>query len=395
MTVLALLLLLVGAMVLFHRTRDPRFPPLVLCLVWAGAVAAYLLAVPGGPGLRGPTLGAIFLGLACFTLGCFASLARPFQETEASLPPEPLVGPLLLWVLTLGLPFILQRAWALARSGPTENVFLNLRLASLEASQGASSPLDYLFVLAMVLLPMHLGGLVQFPRWMRRWLVLLTTIYLLASTGRTFMLMVLVQCGVILLTQKRVKLLPLLAYGSLAFLALFGLVALLRGQMGEGSGGLLNSLWAYGAGGLAGFDDFLRQPPPLTLGSSSLRTPLALAARLGMPVQVPDLVMEFRDVPFPTNVYTVFRPYFQDFGWAGIALSQALFGLGHGYAYGRSRSGDPTWTFLVGLLWYALVMQPFQDQYFLLMSTWLQIAFLVLLVRLPALVRRAGEAHEG
>jgi hypothetical protein len=61
-----------------------------------------------------------------------------------------------------------------------------------------------------------------------------------------------------------------------------------------------------------------------------------------------------------------------------VLLAQFLFGWIHGWAYGGARRGSRSLAFVYGVLMYPLTMQFFQDQYFGLLSTWVQAVLLLL-----------------
>jgi oligosaccharide repeat unit polymerase len=73
------------------------------------------------------------------------------------------------------------------------------------------------------------------------------------------------------------------------------------------------------------------------------------------------------------NVYTVFSPYYRDFGVVGVGLFLGVLGALHGWIFRQLKTGMPIIIVANALLFYALIMQFFQDQYFSLMSQWIQL----------------------
>jgi oligosaccharide repeat unit polymerase len=106
----------------------------------------------------------------------------------------------------------------------------------------------------------------------------------------------------------------------------------------------------------------------------TFRTPLAVLRFLGAPVEVPEMIQP--NVTFASyliNVYTVFSPYYRDFGVVGVGLFLGVLGALHGWIFRQLKTGMPIIIVANALLFYALIMQFFQDQYFSLMSQWIQL----------------------
>src|SRR5438128_12375967 len=102
------------------------------------------------------------------------------------------------------------------------------------------------------------------------------------------------------------------------------------------------------------------------------RTIFAVFNKIGFEIEVPPLIKEYQYTPFASNVYTVYQPYFDDFSVFGILLIQFFLGLFHGFLYKKIESRKPIYIILYSISLYPLFMQFFQDQYFNLLSTWIQ-----------------------
>lgn len=69
-------------------------------------------------------------------------------------------------------------------------------------------------------------------------------------------------------------------------------------------------------------------------GSFSFAFFYAFASKMGLGTYyIQKQLQDFVWVPIPTNVYTVFQPYFEDFGYKGIALFASLWGMITGWIY--------------------------------------------------------------
>jgi oligosaccharide repeat unit polymerase len=217
-------------------------------------------------------------------------------------------------------------------------------------------------------------------------------------TGRTFLLLIAVVLAVALGRRGdapgRARLggvISLLAI-ALAVTGMLIIVSYLQARSATGAGTFVGALryeiMHYIPVGLAAFSAEIATAAPLQNGVNTFRTALAVLRALGADVPVVVLVRPWVPVPFLTNVYTVFSPYHADFGWPGVVVALAGFGLLTGHAAIRARTGRPVAVMLHAILIYALFMQFFQDQYASLASQWVQLLALAFVFALPA--RRAG-----
>lgn len=403
LTVLFILLPATGVAWLY--ARDIAYPPVVLGGIWSVTVFAYAAYVDAAYPLTEVTGAIVVFGFIAFLLGALVSAAPTRNGHIGPHKTTPLAtssGAWLLWVSMGGFPLFALKAWEIAATGPTNSFLVNLRLALTE--EGAMNPLGGLAYLASIAIfgaAIHVLGLVRTTRARTVWFVALALAYSLLSSGRSHFLVLLALINGGLLISGRVRLRTVLLVGGVSFVTVFGGMAFLLGKGISGESEVLpqfgTAFIEYLLAGLAGLNDYLKETHSLEFGVNSLRTVVAVLARAGFEVAPRELIKEFRWVPFPTNVYTVHRAYFADFGWAGVAVSQMLFGAIHGSVYVRARAGSRVHAFLYGLLLYPLVMQVFQDQYFSLLSTWIQALILLALVRVTgrrARVEQGGTTYD-
>lgn len=97
--------------------------------------------------------------------------------------------------------------------------------------------------------------------------------------------------------------------------------------------------------------------------------------RFGANVEVHDKIQEFVFVPIETNVYTVMQPFFRDFGYAGVGIFGAIYGVLSGTLYRFMRNGNGFAICLYTYMMTTLVLQFFQESIFQSMVYVLQLAF--------------------
>jgi oligosaccharide repeat unit polymerase len=273
-------------------------------------------------------------------------------------------------------------------AGPTENIFMNIRLAliggDLDDVPNQLGVLNYLSYFAIFGAGFHALGVVRSSKRKVIFLVSIALIYALLSTGRTYSLLLFCLIAGGLAISRKVNIVKLVLSGCLVFTAIFISVAFfLEKGIGLGDNLLVEAGLAikeYYLGGVTGLNDYLASPHMLDMGENTFRTVMVVLNKFDEHIIAPPLVKEFRSVPLWTNVYSVFRPYYQDFGWAGVIISQTIFGFVHSLTYYRALQNRAIWIYCYGLLLYPLVMQFFQDQYFSLLSTWVKGVVLILII---------------
>lgn len=114
-------------------------------------------------------------------------------------------------------------------------------------------------------------------------------------------------------------------------------------------------------------------------GINTFRFFVAVLSSIGYDIEVPSVVQEFiwvyGDI---TNVYTVLHYYAKDFGLVYALIIQLILGMIHGFFYEKSilyRGINPFFIAVQSLLYFPLINQFFDDKYFSILSTWIQLLF--------------------
>lgn len=125
------------------------------------------------------------------------------------------------------------------------------------------------------------------------------------------------------------------------------------------------------------FVSYLNSPSELLYGQNTFRFFIAVFDEIGFNLEPPPTVQEFIYVYGDrTNVYTHLHYYARDFGLIYAFIIQTLLGIIHGYFYLKVRVSNKTNLFQLSIylfIYFPLVNQFFDDKYFSIFSTWLQI----------------------
>lgn len=208
------------------------------------------------------------------------------------------------------------------------------------------------------------------------------------STGRTsFLFLIIVIVAPLLLTR---------AIGTLSILnfAILGCAGFLIFSAYAGKGLSFNDgqivaaslvgeiVQGYTIAPLGAMNYIFNNNEPLEYGQNTFRFVISVLYKLELSNLPPQLlVKDFVYIPIQTNVFTVLEPYVRDFHAAGFFFPP-LFLLIHNFFHRQAFSVGGIYVFLYSASLYPLLMQFFADQYFSLLSLWVQVlAFYWILVR--------------
>ena len=96
-------------------------------------------------------------------------------------------------------------------------------------------------------------------------------------------------------------------------------------------------------------------------GTNTFYTIYLFLNRFGFNFEQAAKLQGFVWVPLPTNVYTIFQPFYQDFGQKGVAMFALLYGTASGWVYRLFRNGSRYGRCIYIYFVYVLLLQFFQD----------------------------------
>ena len=129
---------------------------------------------------------------------------------------------------------------------------------------------------------------------------------------------------------------------------------------------------------------FCQLQPEVTpqFGTNTFETIYLFLKRFGEDVVVKDKLQEFVFVPISTNVYTLFQPFYIDFGHKGIALFATIYGFISGWLYRLHSASDGFGRCMYTYIVTVLVLQFYQENIFLSMVFMIQFTFFVYILTL-------------
>jgi oligosaccharide repeat unit polymerase len=298
-----------------------------------------------------------------------------------------IIGDVIIIITLVTLILVFFKAKELASEVEAQNFFIALRyqLTSVRHTYGV---LDYflsfgLFASLYRLLTFEKFSDLGFKRITKLIVSMIITFgFLVLSTGRTYFFFYMITALIIIYLKGRVRVRYIVGF-FLSALILFIFIGVILNKGGNMENSFrmninssLNHLLAYFEGPLLAFDRFLNSEISHTYGENTFRFFIALLYDLNLSDKPPiDIVNKWIMVPYPTNVYTIFYQYFMDFGILGCWIVIFLFGLVHTWMFYRAKTSGNHFKMITAYTFYPLLMVFFQDQYFSLLSFWIQLWF--------------------
>ncbi|TDD98378.1 O-antigen polymerase [Flavobacterium cellulosilyticum] len=391
-------LFIIGLNVLFnyYLNKKSGYPPFLFSLLWFGVIFCHFICVTFDLVtifvLSFKALFIYTLGVVMFTFGGLAVKLK--SNNDVFIKPEDIdfriknkFDVVLIIISLIFLPFFLISSYKLAVEYMIfDSLFAGLRNSFVQEQDIGFS--KYGIIISFV--SFFVQGYQYFSLRNNKLKFILSAIVLLLfcvfSTGRTFFIFYIsLIYGLLIVFQKFKK--KYIYYGISGILVLFSTIGILLNKGGstennlqENISGIVESFVIYFIGSLSAFDAFLHSHYVNTVGENSFRFVFSFLYKFGFIESKPgDLVDQYVSIPFDTNVYTIYKIYFQDFGFIYMIFLLFIFGLVHTYFYLkaiRERKFAPS--IIYAIMLYPLFMSFFQEQYFSLLPTWIYIFMIVL-----------------
>lgn len=353
------------------------YPPLVFTTVWFAVLGFYATGIIYMFPLHAITYLCVALGCLAFSLGGAASFLLPdwmirprFVEWSRSRPGSG--RKFLTAMLLLLFPVYL---FLLYRSGTSAGSF---SLASVKAAQLASLAGEESEQTSFISLYPQFAfwtGLIVFLERRDRLGFLCAGVAFVSaalSAGRTIVLQLIIGLVCIYLVRSgkasiRAGYRLLLTAGAI-FIGLASALVFATKNMAEVNNDAARALqfyvFGYVVSGLGPLDYVLNHPVDyLHAPHRTFKFVLQVGKALGLGSVPPPALDDYLWIPFPTNVYTIFKAYLTDFGFYGMLVAIFLLAFLQTAAFRRAMQGAYLSLLLTSLVMYATVLAFFDDLY--------------------------------
>lgn len=365
--------------------RDVLYPAFTYTSIWGLVAFAYDVCPIQVDRLGLKTVAIFLAGGAAFSIGSFlgnrplirAKYVEPGEKKSPKNCDNPQARNLLLGctilVTILFLIQIIRLAGGISGLNLSFLLWLNSPWGPLEQLDPLTNLIvgssGFLAVLTLWVLLME-----EKSRWKIALCVFCVCLFPLFVTQRGLVMVTFCGCITLFLLKRRDrsfrKMAAPLGIAALTIVSLMSLMSLTKYWVQSGQFSATNGAWMYITGPLAAFNYAVYHPAqyedqPAAVFAQVL-TPLSqlqlIHYRTSMEVDGSALD-RFVQVPFPANVYTAYKPYYEDFGALGCFTAFTLFGFIEGIVFYSAIRGRPLAILFLVHLSSSLMFATFDDLY--------------------------------
>ena len=185
----------------------------------------------------------------------------------------------------------------------------------------------------------------------------------------------------VLYEKKRIKIRSILLWGGAVVFLFYGINIARDSQENNNNDATFLDFFAmYILSPPVAFEQVQEKLTP-QFGSRTFAFFYAFASKMGWGAYVIEpKLQEFVQVPIFTNVYTVFQPFFEDFGYKGVAFFSTVYGIFTGWLYRQFRNGGVISRCLYAYVVEILILQFFQENLILSLSLLFQYVIVFTLI---------------
>jgi len=362
--------------------RNVLYPPFLFAMIWLAVFTIYMAPPIEVDKVRADTLAVVVSGVAAFSVGGAVVGRRRNSSATLESTPRNTISKKIIFLCCLAiLPAFFLEIQRLSGAGGVEGFMISARAAIIDAATNGERPFEspaYSIAVTLAVCSAFIFYIEARDRRRERvwvWGSILTALaFSVLTTGRIWLLeLVAGLVGISLLKSRRFsagEAWKFVRWPLAGFLVLFSILVVVDKDISGMSGGAAEAIatnaFGYTIVPLAGFDYVLHHPSEYKYDSNhTFRDVLPGLARISgirytPPPGLDDFVFSLR---YPTNVFTVFKSYYVDFGLTGMLVSMFVIGAGQTWLFRRALAADHFYIFLFAISLFPLMMIAFDDQY--------------------------------
>lgn len=385
-----LFILIMGIMLaafLFFKIGDTFSPWTITTAVWLAIVVMFQfqgdLLYPLGDQFY--TCLALWVPLFCASaLITYHVLPRSNADagTIAQSPPISTVVFNTLYVISMVItPLYLYKIIQVVTMFDTADMLSNIRLLAVYGDESYGF-LNYSYVMNQVLIVVGLWRYPKIPLWQLLTIIMagLMSAFAIMEKGMLFFLFLSV---LFVLYEKGVIKIRSIILSLATIVLLFFVINSARSFTEDADPNdaipFLDFFAIYVLSPSVAFEQVTEDLTP-QFGSHTFATIYLFLNRFGGDYELNSKLQEFVWVPLPTNVFTVFQPFFEDFKYRGVAFFAVFYGFFSGWCYRLMRNGSGVGKCLYVYVVYVLVLQFFQENVMMSLVPVMQFIFFVVLI---------------
>lgn len=361
------------------KVGDVFSPWFLTAAIWFGILFLFLFDDMLDPlGQQFYTSVTIWVPIFCVSsLLTYFALPASTQRTEkaTSIDVNTTIFNVLFYLSLVMTPFYLYRIMQTIMLFDSADMLYNLRIMAVYGDENFGI-LNYTYVINMSLLAVGIWHYPKIPLWklLSIYFICSLSAFAIMEKGMVFFFLA---ATVFVLYEKKIIKVRVIAIGAIVVIVLFFLMNSAREASAVSEEDQMTFLDFFAMYILSPSVAYERIGEDISgqFGSNTFWSVYSILNRFGGNYEIHEKLKEFVWVPIPTNVYTIFQPFFQDFGQKGVAFFAFLYGSFSGWAYRLFRNGSAFGKSAYIYIAYVLILQFFQDN--LLLSATMFIQFII------------------
>ena len=291
-----------------------------------------------------------------------------------------LIFKVLFYITVIITPLYVYQILKIVTQFDSSDMLENIRILALYGDENHGF-LSYSYIINQSLLVM---GLWLYPKISKWYLFVIFCCNLLSAFAiiEKGCLFFIILCTIFVLFEKGIIKIRTIVFSFLAIIVIFFFI---NGYRGSGDVNDIAEVSQF----LDFFAIYILSPPvafgkvtediSTQFGAHTFEVIYLFLQRFGYDVEVHQKTQEFVFVPLPTNVYTIMQPFFQDWGYKGVAFFAFVYGVFTGWIYRLFRNGSNIGRCIYTFIAEVLVLQFYQENIMLSLITFIQFCFFIII----------------
>lgn len=343
----------------YYVSKSFLYPPTIFVTLWSLALFFLILSGDFFYPISEYTLLIFTCGSVALSLGGLFAMQYRYRVVHHVCDRTSKILDVILIFLIIIFPFYIIRLRELSEMSGIDIFFVGLRAQTstgLKEDEGFGI-FGYIGAIA------NFSALAAFSETFRlsyskrkAWcLLIIAFLFNLASGGRVGAYVLLFSLALVYMLKKGIKLKMvfitvftfILAFSVPA--ALLGKGASLESSLSENVTTAIESLHIYTLAGLVAFDQAILNPGEIASNNRTFMFFFALFKAVGFDINLGSSNLDYIGTPWLTNVYSIYFPYYSDFGLPGLVAIMFLLGFFLTVFYRFAILGGPEFIFFYGL----------------------------------------------
>ncbi|MBR1400320.1 MAG: oligosaccharide repeat unit polymerase [Prevotella sp.] len=377
------LFILIGIFLFFH-IGDAFSPWMITCTVWAGILILFLLSgdflYPLGSRLYNSIL--IWVpGFVISSLLTYYALPSINYDYRQDFSINDKVYLFFFAISMVFTPLYIYQIVKIVMMFGTHDLLYNLRILAVSGEgDSMSSILKYVNGINQAMLIVTMWKYPHIKKSTLLLIVLANIFCSLAIMEKTSIFFLLLVTLFVLYEKKKIHLRMIIIWGIILLIAFYGFNGLRQSESDETEMTFIDFFSIYVLSPSVAYER-VQENLSSQYGNHTFAFIYAFLNKTGLAkCYVETKLQAFVWVPLPTNVYTVFQPFYEDFGYPGIAFFSTLYGIISGSAYRLMKNGNKLCMCIYIYIAECLVLQFYQENLLISMSLLIQYVVVIGLI---------------